>query len=598
MMTFLELAARVVLAAPLTFADPGTVAEPQAPLSETSGEPLPLAPIPESPAAPPPSVVSPAPPVIPQPATQPHAEPRQESDSALPADDSATLALLLMVATSVGLAAWAIPRLGRRPTRASWTDAGVAIMNDETQEDGRTNTTGVPVPPNTPIVEPPLVDPLPPPTVDAARITSPMAALPASAPAMTTTAIAAPGPMAERSPPSSPVQQAAAPSAEIIHSDVSPQPAASPASPPVEQVVVPVPPPAAWVPTPGTVDAIRETRGSHSHQSWGSFNRDALPRLLFYGGNRFCQFSADRLEAADEWFVIGDIHGDFYALHTIVSFIREACPGFGIIFLGDLIDRGPHPIECLWYLLKVADDHPNRVLWLAGNHDVGVRFDETAGAFRSTVEPAEFVSDLNVIDSFAPLRRAFGREYIELSQGLPRAVVMPDGLLLTHGGFPHTDLQEEFAAITLPSDRRKWLESDPVIRDFTHLRITRYPLRRPNRLSISCSYGYRDFESFRRSMTGYNVKRLVTGHQHAATGYDDHPDWVKNGQEALTLTGFGFADAYDCRDAYMANYRRTLVAGRCRPDRLPEIVRIPVNERDLTRFFETEIATMPRFAAT
>lgn len=347
---------------------------------------------------------------------------------------------------------------------------------------------------------------------------------------------------------------------------------------------------------PSTVDVIRDTRTADSHQSWRSFNRDSVPQLLFYGGNKFNQFSTDRMKAADEWFIIGDIHGDFFALHTIISFIRRTCPGFGIIFLGDLIDRGPHPIECLWYLLKLADDHPNRVLWLAGNHDVGVRFDAQTGRFRSTVEPAEFVSELNLSDSVAPLRRGFGLEYIELSQGLPRAAVMPDGLLLTHGGFPHTDLQAEFSEMKIMTERLGWLESEPVIRDFTHLRITKYPLRRPNRLSIACSYGYRDFEAFRQVMTEYNVKRLVTGHQHAEGGYDDHPDWAKNGSEALTLTGFGFADAYDRPESYASHYRRNLITARCRANQLPEVISIPVDQTDLKHFFDEEIVKMPRFA--
>lgn len=345
------------------------------------------------------------------------------------------------------------------------------------------------------------------------------------------------------------------------------------------------------------LEAIARTRSAYSHQAWGSFDRDAVPKLLFYGGNRFRQFTVDALDAADEWFVIGDIHGDFFALHTIISHVRAACPGFGIIFLGDLIDRGPHPIECLWYLLKLADDLPGRVLWLAGNHDVGVVYDESAGMFRSTVQPAEFVSDLNVVDSFSPLRRAFGREYIELARGLPRAAVMPDGLLLTHGGFPHTDLQGELSRLPRGNARSRWLESDEVLRDFTHLRITRYPTRRPNRLSISCSYGYRDFESFRRSLDGYGIRRLVTGHQHCAAGYDDHPEWAEHGAEALTLTGFGFADDHDRPESYGPGYRRELVVGRCRPDRIPEVVKIPVDEAELAAFHRVEIATLPRFAA-
>lgn len=390
--------------------------------------------------------------------------------------------------------------------------------------------------------------------------------------------------------------------ASVEPAAAAPAPTAPPIQPPQASPATPAEPtqlPAVVAAPhgPSTVDVLRETRASHSHQSWGSFNRHALPRLLFYGGNKFCQFSTDKLHAADEWFVIGDIHGDFYALHTIVSHIRKACPQFGIIFLGDLIDRGPHPIECLWYLLKVAADHPERVLWLAGNHDVGARYDEATGEFRSTVEPAEFVSDLNIVDSFTPLRRTFGREYIELAEGLPRAALMPDGLLLTHGGFPHTDLQAELGSMALDSERRKWLEKEEVIRDFTHLRITKYPLRKPNRLSISCSYGYQDFDAFKRAMTGYGIKRLVTGHEHAAAGFNNHPEWAKNGHEALTLTGFGFADAYDRPESYAVNYRRTLVAGRHRPDQIPEVVPINVDESDLNAFFEAEIRTLPRFSS-
>jgi len=487
-------------------------------------------------------------------------------------DDVGTLLMVLAAAAGGGLAGRVITRRSDRAGRQPWAEAADRAMTGDAMNDRWGDA--APGPAERPDADAPVVQP---------PVDLPSAATPGGADAPTPVPVL-PSPFAAAAQA---VTAAALPSAER----------GEPSAAVEVTVIAVVAPPAAPVPIPGTVDAIRETRASHSHQSWGSFNRDALPQLLFYGGNKFCQFSADRLEAADEWFIIGDIHGDFYALHTIVSFIRKACPGFGIIFLGDLIDRGPHPIECLWYLLKVADDHPNRVLWLAGNHDVGVRFDEEAGRFRSTVEPAEFVADLNIVDSFTPLRRVFGREYIELSQGLPRAAVMPDGLLLTHGGFPHTDLQERLTGITLGSDRRRWLESEDVIRDFTHLRITRYPMRRPNRLSISCSYGYKDFDAFRRSMTGYNVKRLVTGHQHAADGFDDHPDWAKNGQEALTLTGFGFADAYDRPEAYSTHYRRTLVVGRCRTDQLPEVVSIPVDERDLSAFFDAEIATMPRFAA-
>ena len=63
-------------------------------------------------------------------------------------------------------------------------------------------------------------------------------------------------------------------------------------------------------------------------------------------------------------YVISDIHGEYDKLKEVLGKI-----GFGaedtLYVLGDVIDRGPHPVKCLQLLMAL----PNAVC-LAGNHEV------------------------------------------------------------------------------------------------------------------------------------------------------------------------------------------------------------------------------------
>lgn len=49
--------------------------------------------------------------------------------------------------------------------------------------------------------------------------------------------------------------------------------------------------------------------------------------------------------------VIGDIHGNISALEDFIDFYLQNCPQEKLIFLGDIIDRGPDPFACS-HLLK------------------------------------------------------------------------------------------------------------------------------------------------------------------------------------------------------------------------------------------------------
>jgi hypothetical protein len=284
------------------------------------------------------------------------------------------------------------------------------------------------------------------------------------------------------------------------------------------------------------------------------------------------------------WFFIGDIHGDFFALHTLVEAIRAAEPDFRLAFLGDMVDRGPHSLECILYLIDLAAEFPGRVAWIAGNHDIGVRLDESAGMFSSGVDPAEFAEWLNACDALLPVRRMIGQAFIELVDCLPRAIISPDGLLITHGGFPHSDLQSKAAALTTREETLAWANEASCLQDFTWTRISRYPKKLPNRASTGCSYGYLDFAGFASVISNMApLNRMITGHDHPAGGFDRHKSWIEH--PALTLTGYGFGDDYQCASAWSRAYREQLYLGHGVPDGLPEIVPVAVDRTALATFF-------------
>lgn len=347
------------------------------------------------------------------------------------------------------------------------------------------------------------------------------------------------------------------------------------------------------MPLRDTLQRLTATRVEHSAEAWGSFVSHNKPPLMHYGeANKVAMVSKEDWGNGDKWFVLGDIHGDFYALSNCIEHVIKTCPNFRLVFLGDLVDRGHHPMECLWLLLAIAKQFPNRVLWLAGNHDIGV-FEQSDKSFASTVSPSEFVDHLNTVDQWTPFRREFGREYVELVKDLPRAALTPDGLLFTHGGIPHVDLLVDLAAINSVDEKLAWINSPKCLQDFTWTRITRYPKKIPSRISSGCSYGYMDFAAFCEATKDFfPVSRLVTGHQHPAGGVDLHPEWKSH--PALTLKGFGYSEQFDATDPFNSSYQENLVVGHCREGQIPEPIFIPVDRADLSRFFKLEIEPLLR----
>src|ERR1041385_1346608 len=68
-------------------------------------------------------------------------------------------------------------------------------------------------------------------------------------------------------------------------------------------------------------------------------------------------------------FVVGDVHGRNAQLHLLLEMLPRDEKTDTLVFLGDLIDRGPDAPGCVDAVMKLHRDNPERVLCLRGNHE-------------------------------------------------------------------------------------------------------------------------------------------------------------------------------------------------------------------------------------
>src|SRR5947207_1090483 len=68
-------------------------------------------------------------------------------------------------------------------------------------------------------------------------------------------------------------------------------------------------------------------------------------------------------------FVVGDIHGRCAQLHHLLEMLPRDESVDKLIFLGDLIDRGPDVPGCVDRVINLCRANPERVICLRGNHE-------------------------------------------------------------------------------------------------------------------------------------------------------------------------------------------------------------------------------------
>lgn len=262
------------------------------------------------------------------------------------------------------------------------------------------------------------------------------------------------------------------------------------------------------------------------------------------------------------WF-IGDVHGDLLALEAALQHIDRSGggPGAHIVFLGDLFDDGKHAAQVVLRVFELLLNGPARITIVAGNHDEALAYAD--GRFQSTVVPSDFTGWLNA-HADDPLATRLGHVIIQFFARAPRALFFPDGLLVAHGGIPHTDLHEALATSGNWNDPR-------VLQDFVWLRAhPRARKRIPNRTTRGSEFGRDDFTAFCGVAAGLGrpVERMVRGHDHVEERFAVYPAWKAN--PVLTMNTL----SHRLPREVFGPYERVPVVGKWVRGELPEVRRL------------------------
>ncbi len=202
-----------------------------------------------------------------------------------------------------------------------------------------------------------------------------------------------------------------------------------------------------------------------------------------------------RLGAGARVVFVGDVHGDVDAVERVLT--RSCASGTVVVFLGDLVDRGPSSREALTQVLRAKLEHPEAVFLLMGNHEAW-----GAVPFR----PADFWESLSGEEA-STLARVLLR--------LPFAAWHPTGVLALHGALPDLSALDDLTSLAVPS---------PAWRDVTwgdwrtHVAESESLTGRP-------AYGEREFMA---RAVRLGVRILVRSHQ------PDTPTYLF-GDRCLTL---------------------------------------------------------------
>lgn len=157
--------------------------------------------------------------------------------------------------------------------------------------------------------------------------------------------------------------------------------------------------------------------------------------------------------------VVGDLHGQPGKLAALLDRLR-ARTDFAdrwVVFVGDLVDRGPDPRAAVEAVLALRDAHP-RTTAVMGNHDLAL-----AGALGLVPAPAaanwplRYVRDYDGMSTFASygvprgdlpaLAAAMPLALKELLAGLPWAVFHPACLVVHAGLLPGVPSAEQTDAL-------------------------------------------------------------------------------------------------------------------------------------------------------
>ncbi len=251
--------------------------------------------------------------------------------------------------------------------------------------------------------------------------------------------------------------------------------------------------------SPGRLEAVadgRTVREATTPKSRG--HRVALPRpearrlRLRYGadGGRIheteirleepdpdCSRAEGIVEGVDSLYVVGDVHGQY---ERLVRLLRNAGLVDGdarwaggrshLVFLGDLMDRGPDVRRTLWFAYRLQEQAARaggRVHMVLGNHEVMV----LTGDHRYAAPKEQLLARLHGVpyrELYHPDRSVLGRWIASWP-----AALKVDRILLAHGGIGPA--YGGWSVEALNDSARAWM-AEPLFRYFADTTVAVEPM--------------------------------------------------------------------------------------------------------------------------
>lgn len=213
-------------------------------------------------------------------------------------------------------------------------------------------------------------------------------------------------------------------------------------------------------------------------------------------------------------FVVGDIHGRCAQLYTLLEMLPRDEQSDTLVFLGDLIDRGPDIPGVVEHVLDLYQQNSQRVICLRGNHEQMlldflddeslIWIEQATGSDRTFAQYTETLLVIRSEDDFATARHLLAQkipdEQIEFFRHLP-SYHEDDFAIYVHAGLEKGKHPSESSADALmwtrDMDFFKSYRGKPCV--FGHTPTTFLPLR--GRLG---RHGIYVFRSAIGIDTGYN----------------------------------------------------------------------------------------------
>lgn len=161
-------------------------------------------------------------------------------------------------------------------------------------------------------------------------------------------------------------------------------------------------------------------------------------------------------------FVVGDIHGRCAQLHTLLEMLPRDEKSDTLVFLGDLIDRGPDVPGVVEYVFNLCQENPEHVICLRGNHEQMlldfiddenlIWVEQATGSDRTFVQYIETPLVIRSESDFATVRdllvKKIPPEHIEFFRHLP-SYYEDDFALYVHAGLENNKHPSESTADAL-----------------------------------------------------------------------------------------------------------------------------------------------------